>query len=115
MWELDERMVHESFKGMIVEELADVYLGHEAEPNEVIVLKHLQHFRSPPRFRPVTEQRWRGFHDLHQQRNQRDESGEDHVTPSASLNQPPNKPNIEQGAKITGNGLMALRHRYIGH
>jgi hypothetical protein len=34
MRELDERMVHESFKGMIVEELADVYLGHEAEPDE---------------------------------------------------------------------------------
>jgi len=34
MWELDERMVHESLKGMIVEELADVYLGHEAEPDE---------------------------------------------------------------------------------
>ena len=34
MRELDERMVHESFKRMIVEELADVYLGHEAEPDE---------------------------------------------------------------------------------
>src|SRR5439155_16618355 len=63
----------------------------------------------------VTEKRWRGFEDLQRQRNQSDQSGEDHINAQARPDQAPNESDIKKGAIIAGDGLMNLGHRYIDH
>src|SRR5437868_6461460 len=56
---------------------------------QIIILKHFQNFRIAPRFRPVTEKCRRRFENLQRQRNQNDQSGEDHISAQPRPNQSP--------------------------